>query len=130
MRSLLGIVCAAGMLALGGCVTTAPIENVINAPIVVPSGKTIAPSDVATAIERAGRALGWELAAEAPGLFGARLRLRNHLAVVKIEYDQKAYSIRYADSANLEAKDGLIHRAYNEWIENLDRAIRAQLEML
>jgi len=54
----------------------------------------------------------------------------HHLAVVEIEYDERAYSIRYRDSTNLEAKDGQIHPAYNQWIENLDKAIRAELDML
>ena len=129
MRSFLGIACVAVPLVLGGCATAEPIENVTNAPVVAPSGKDLARSDVATAIQRAGRSAGWQLTAEGPGLFTGRLELRSHLAIVEIEYDSKAYSIRYRDSANLDAKDGQIHKAYNQWVENLDKAIRAQLEM-
>ena len=43
--------------------------------------------------------------------------------MVEIEFDERAYSIRYRDSTNLEAKDGQIHPAYNQWIESLDKAI-------
>lgn len=130
MRSVLGIACLAMPLVLGGCATGEPIENVVNVPVVVPSGKNLTRSDVATAIQRAGRSVGWRLIVEGPGLFTGRLELRNHVAVVEIEYDSKTYSIHYRDSANLDAKDGQIHKAYNQWVENLDKAIRAELRML
>lgn len=129
MRPFLGIACMAVPLLLG-CATGEPIVNIADAPVVAPSGKELLRRDVATAIERAGRSLGWQLIVEGPGLFTGRLQLRNHLAVVEIEYDAKAYSIRYRDSANLDARDGEIHKAYNQWVENLDKAIRAQLGML
>ncbi len=130
MRSFLGIACVAMSLALGGCATGEPIENVTNAPVVAPPGRNLTRSDVAEAIRRAGRSVGWQLIAEGPGLFTGRLERRNHLAVIEIEHDSKAYSIRYRDSANLDAKDGQIHKAYNQWVELLDKAIRAQLKSL
>jgi hypothetical protein len=129
MRSFLGIACVAMPLAVGGCATGEPIENVSDAPVVAAAGKNLTRSDVAVAIQRAGRSIGWQLIAEGPGVFTGRLQLRGHLAVVEIEYDSKAYSIRYRDSANLDAKDGQIHKAYNHWVENLDQAIRAELRM-
>ena len=127
MRSFLGMACVAMPLVLGGCATGEPIENVANAPAVAPSGKNLTRSDVAVAIQRAARSVGWQLIAEGPGLFTGRLQRRHHLAIVEIEYDSTAYSIRYRDSTNLDAKNGEIHRAYNQWIENLDQAIRAEL---
>jgi hypothetical protein len=68
------------------------------------------------------------MTAEAPGLLSARLVRRRHVAVVEIEYDAASYSIRYRDSANLDARDGRIHEAYNEWVRKLDQAVRAELE--
>jgi len=130
MRAFFGVACTALALALGGCATVEPIEDVTDAPVVAAKGKTVAPGDVGTAIQRAGQSLGWQLLAEAPGLFTGRRQLRHHLAVVEIEFDERAYSIRYRDSTNLEAKDGQIHPAYNQWIESLDKAIRAELGML
>jgi hypothetical protein len=47
--------------------------------------------------------------------------------VVDIEHDAKSYSIKYRDSQNLNFADGQIHKNYNGWIQNLDKAIRAQL---
>jgi hypothetical protein len=117
-------------LLLGGCATSERIHNVIDAPIIAPGGKTLSMGQVRTAIERAGRSLGWQLLAERPGLFSGRLALRTHVAVVEIEHDSKSYSIRYRGSTNLDAADGEIHKAYNQWIEKLDRAIRAELKTL
>jgi hypothetical protein len=53
--------------------------------------------------------------------------LRTHVAVVDIDYDQRAYNIRYKDSTNLDYTGTTIHRNYNGWVENLDKAIKAQL---
>jgi hypothetical protein len=127
MRLIIGILLVGAML---GCVTNEPIQNVTNAPIIVPPGENVSMNNVATAIQRAGKSLGWQLNADGPGLFTGRLALRSHLAVVEIEHDTKSYSIRYRDSMNLDAKAGEIHKSYNQWVQNLDKAIRAQLEML
>ena len=115
------------MLA-GACATQQPIHDVIDARIVVPESKSLSMGEVRTAIERAGRSLGWQLLAERPGVFSGRLSLRAHVAVIEIEHDDRTYSIRYRDSTNLDAADGRIHHAYNEWIEKLDRAIQAELK--
>jgi hypothetical protein len=116
------------VLLAGACATNEPIHDVIDAQIIAPAGAALTMGQVRTAIERAGRSLGWQLAAERPGMFSGRLVLRTHVAVVRIEHDAETYSIRYIDSSNLVAADGLIHRAYNDWIEKLDRAIRTELE--
>ncbi len=49
-----------------------------------------------------------------------------HAAVVDIEHDTRSYSIKYRDSTNLNAGDGMIHSNYNGWIQNLEKAIRVQ----
>ncbi|MGH8726163.1 MAG: hypothetical protein ACREU1_15015 [Burkholderiales bacterium] len=125
MRFLLPFVAA---LLAGACATNEPIHDVSDAPIIAPAGASLSMGEVRAAIERAGRSLGWQLLAERPGMFSGRLALRSHVAVVEIEHDAKSYSIRYRDSINLDAAGGQIHRAYNQWIEKLDRAIRAELE--
>ena len=52
--------------------------------------------------------------------------------MVDIKYDHKSYSIDYKDSTNLnhDAAKGQIHRNYNGWIQNLDKAIQAQLSAI
>ncbi|MGH8704453.1 MAG: hypothetical protein ACREUO_03440 [Burkholderiales bacterium] len=89
--------------------------------------------DVHKAILRAGPGSGWVLQSEAPdrlvgrAMFGAGDR---HVAVVTIQHDTKQYSITYRESVNLNADPSanLIHRAYNEWVAKLDKAIRSELQ--
>ena len=127
---MLAILAAAAALVLAGC-TTAPIQNVEQAPIVLASGKTsVTMTEVNNAIVRAGTRLGWQMQPQAPGRLRGRLALRTHTAIVDVEHDTKTYSIKYRDSTNLDAKDGMIHKNYNGWIQNLDKAIRAELVSL
>jgi hypothetical protein len=125
MRILVGILIAAVLVA-AGCGTTQPIYNVEKAPIVGPGGKALSMAEVQQAIVRAGSQLGWQMQPEAPGRIAGKLALRTHLAVVDIEHDTKTYSIKYRDSSNLDARDGTIHRNYNGWVQNLEKAIRVQ----
>jgi hypothetical protein len=121
-----GILAAAATLFVAGCGTTQPIYNVQSAPITGPGAKTLSMTEVQQAILRAGTQLGWQMQPERPGRISGRLALRTHLAVVDIEHDTKSYSIKYRDSTNLDARDGMIHRNYNGWIQNLEKAIRVQ----
>jgi hypothetical protein len=55
-----------------------------------------------------------------------------HTVVVSIPYTAATYSINYKDSVNMEYRpqsDGtfLINRSYNNWVKNLDQAIRANM---
>jgi len=129
MRSLVGIL-AAAVLVVAGCSTTQPVQNVQNSPIILPPGKAVTMQQVTTAIMRAGTRLGWQMQPEAPGRLSGRIALRTHTAVVDVEHDTKSYSIKYRDSTNLDAKDGMIHKNYNGWIQNLDKSIRAELTLL
>jgi hypothetical protein len=122
------IVLLAAAFSLAGCATQEPIRDVVASPVGTPADPDLSMGEVRTAIERAGRSLGWQMFAEQPGTLSGRLALRSHVAVVEIEFDTAHYSIRYRESTNLDAADGHIHEAYNEWVEKLDRAIRAELE--
>ncbi|MCL1985623.1 MAG: hypothetical protein FWG59_04165 [Betaproteobacteria bacterium] len=55
-----------------------------------------------------------------------------HTVVVSIPYTAKSYSINYKSSSNMGYKaksDGTfsIHPNYNNWVNNLDKAIRANI---
>lgn len=121
-----GILVTAALLALGACGTTQPIYNVESSPIAGPSGKSLSMTEVQQAIMRAGTQLGWQMQAEGPGRISGRIALRTHTAVIDVEHTTKTYSIKYRDSQNLDARDGMIHRNYNGWIQNLEKAIRVQ----
>lgn len=116
-----------------GCTTHGnPIINVENAPVPTGAGKTLTAEQVQQAILRAGPMSGWVIQQEQPGrmmgraAFGAGDR---HVAVVNIQYDAKTYSITYRDSVNLAANpaENKIHKAYNDKVASLDRAIRNEL---
>lgn len=121
---LIALFLTAAALVFAGCSHNQPIYNVEKTPIT--SSKPMTMTEVQQAILRAGAQAGWQMQPEGPGKIGGRLALRQHLAVVDIEYDTKAYSIKYRDSSNLNAADGTIHKNYNSWIQNLEKAIRVQ----
>jgi len=82
-----------------------------------------------SAIKQAGRSLGWRITSIRPGVAKGRLYIRKHMAVVNIYYNRYSYSIRYSYSKNLKynAQKKTIHKHYNGWIKNLERAIDARL---
>ena len=56
----------------------------------------------------------------------ATLNLRTHVAVTEITYNEQVFSILYVDSTNLQYDGTSIHKNYNGWIQNLERAISQQ----
>jgi hypothetical protein len=131
MKSIGILVAAAALVFLGACGQTQPIYNVESAPIILPPGKKQPTmNEVTTAIMRAGTRLGWTMAPEGPGRLSGRIALRTHTAVIDVDHTTKSYTIKYRDSSNLDARDGMIHRNYNGWIQNLDKAIRSELTLL
>lgn len=118
---LLAAACA--VLVLAGC-RTAPVMNVVDAPV----GAARSAQQVEQAIISAGNSLGWQMRPGGPGRIEGTLLLRDHRAVVDIDYTPRTYSIRYKSSSSSLHYDGnTIHKNYNGWIENLDRAIRNRL---
>jgi len=113
---------------LAGC-KTAPIYEVVAQPLGVPTGKDVSMPDVEKAIVRGGMRAGWQVSPEAPGRASARYTQGPHTATVGIEYDTKAYSIKLRETS--VRNDGTsVHRAYNNWVQNLDRSIRTELATL
>ena len=82
---------------------------------------------VQNAIVVAGTQLGWKMEPLNPGTITGTIELRTHRAVVEVTYDTKTYNIKYKDSLNLDYNGTSIHKNYNGWIENLDKAIQVQL---
>ena len=113
-----------------GC-RTSPILNVPNQAIATQNDK-VTSEEIYKAISRAGASLGWNMQKKSDGIILATLNLRDHQAVVVIKYTSKNYSIMYKSSKNLkyDAEDQTIHSNYNGWIENLENAIKAQVNFL
>ena len=125
-RALRRILIVLAAVLLAACAKGQPVYNVHDS-VVVTNKANPTPDDVRQAIIRAGTQLGWQMRADRPGHILGTLTLRTHVAVVDIDYDRKAYSIKYKDSTNLEYNGSTIHGNYNSWVQNLDRAIKSQL---
>jgi hypothetical protein len=129
LRTFGGILAVTAILFCAGCARTQPVFDVIQAPVAANKANPSA-DDVRQAIVRAGSGLGWQMSPDRPGHVTGRLLMRSHVAVVDIDYAPKTYSIKYRESTNLNFEAGTIHRNYNVWIQDLDRAIKAQLQLL
>ncbi|MGH6624128.1 MAG: hypothetical protein ACREBN_09160 [Burkholderiaceae bacterium] len=121
---VVGLVVAAVLLA--SC-RTVPIYNVKDAPVNTAAGQASSLAAVEQAIVRAGNQLGWTMKVETPTLITGTLNLRTHAAVVSIPFSTTSFSILYKSSANLDQQGDSIHKNYNSWVQNLEKAIRAQL---
>lgn len=119
---------AVAMTSHAACMRCGPIQNVTDASVPSPGGKSLSRDDVKKSIMRAGGTLGWKMDDSAPGKITGTLNVRTHTAVIEIPYSTKSYSINYKSSVNLEDKgDGTIHNNYNGWVKNLAKGIDAQL---
>lgn len=117
------IIVLAAALSLGAC-RSAPIYTVDSAVMAAPADATL--DGVTAAIKRAGAGLGWQMIDDGPGKITGKLYLRSHIAIVSISFDTRQFSIAYQDSTNLNYDGRLIHKNYNGWIQNLEKAILAQ----
>ena len=124
-RTIAVVLLTASLALMVGC-RTATLMDVKDAPVEAAS-KQVTADEVKEAILRAGARLGWRMREEKPGHLVGTLHLRSHMAQVDIPYSTKSYSILYKDSENLKYNGTSIHRNYNGWVQNLDRAIRTQL---
>jgi len=129
-RVFQGFAAVAAFVLLTGFGPGAPVRDVVSAPI--PPNPAATMEAVEKAILRAGLTLGWQMTPMGPGRVEGVLNLRRHQAVVDITYDTKAYNITYRTSTNLDydAARRTIHSNYNGWIQNLEKAIRAQVTVL
>ena len=128
MRKIVGILMI-GIAAAGfaGC-RIAPVMDIVDAPVVEPAvGQKLSAAQVKLAIQRAATTLGWQIKEVQPFLLEGTLTLRKHMAQVNIPYSAQRYSIVYKDSKNLDYDGTQIHKNYNGWVENLDKAIKVQM---
>ncbi|MGP9803099.1 hypothetical protein [Rheinheimera sp. NSM] len=105
-------------------VTAAPIENITDAPI----GHELNIEQIKKAVLLAGSGRGWQMKETTDGQIEAVLNIRKHQAIVRIDYNLHSYSITYVDSTNLKAKNGQIHKNYNNWVNNLNNDIKKYLQ--
>ena len=125
MLKIAGFLLAALML-VAGC-TAKPIYNAENRQIPL-SAQQFPLERIETLLIQAGQKRNWKFTREALGhLSGGAGPAEAYSAIVDIYFDQKTYRIIYRSSAGLEARNGTIHRAYNNWIHFLERDIDSTL---
>jgi hypothetical protein len=128
LQKLFIIALSLTMTMLVGCRSDA-VYNVEDAAV-VSSVDNVSLDAVKKAIMRAGGGLGWVMKDAGAGKMIGTLSLRKHVAVVDIDYSTKSYSIRYKDSQELNYDGTNIHKNYNGWVQNLQRGIQTQLNLL
>ena len=87
---------------------------------------------VKQAIFQAGAKKGWVMNEVKPGEVEGLLAVRSHEVRVRIPYTANSYAIYYEGSSNMNynAKKKTIHRKYNQWVLNLDLAIRRAMNVV
>jgi hypothetical protein len=125
---VLAVLCASAVFLIG-CNKTVPLINYENSPIVTVGGKADM-DKIKKAIIVAGTRIGWQMQPVTDGHIVGSLFTRGHMAKVDIKYNQDTYSITYKDSSNLLYDGSEIHRQYNNWVDRLNRQIRAELSSI
>jgi len=148
MKTILRLVAiSVSILFITGCVSIIPLDNIDDHTIV----QELSEQQVKEAVHTGIGAAGWTVENEAAGKILATYTIRSHTIAVNIRYTEKNYSINYAYSINMKvhctendkakgvmltkwpeqicggARPALIHRAYNEWVENLNSEINTAL---
>ncbi|THB67364.1 MAG: hypothetical protein D6B27_04690 [Gammaproteobacteria bacterium] len=106
-----------------------PIKSMSNRQVTSLGDKNVTKEMVKKAIMRAAIHKGWTIKETSDNTLRGTLNLRKHTAIIDITYSEKAYSIKYVDSANLnyDSKTHTIHRQYNNWVIYLDRSIQVYI---
>jgi hypothetical protein len=130
IRTLL-VLLAAALAASTAHARGAPIQNYDDLPIATADGKPLTAEQVKNAIIASGGRSRWTASVQPGNVVRMTYSPRGHVAVVDVAYTAKTYSIRYADSSNLnyaaDGKSGVIHPNYNKWVNNLRQAIEVSL---
>ena len=105
-----------------------PMMEIIDSPVVWANGTPVDIGVVQRAILFALVAKDWKAQQVEPGLIHAVLRRDDWVAEIDIPYTATSYSIKYANSVNLDynAQKHVIHRNFNKWLTNLRQIIDAE----
>ena len=130
MTRPIGLVLVMALLALASC-RSAPVRNVDQALLMAPLDVTL--EEVTTGIVRAGALRDWRMTEIAPGHLVAEIEVRGrHRAAADVFFDTRVFSIqyRYSENLNFDARRGLIHPNYNEWVMNLRSDIQREMRAI
>ena len=114
MRNFLSLIVFSFVFILTGCGGTSPVQkSSISAP------QKVSDIKVRNAIIRAGNQYGWRMKIINHGQILATRYKRGYMASTEIKYSHKSYSLNY--------KSATKKSYYDEWVGQLDHAIKEQL---
>jgi hypothetical protein len=95
-----------------------PMVEIIDAPVVAPTGKAADIQAVQAAILAGCIDKGWVAHVVSPGLIHATLTKPDYTAELDIPFTASSYSIKYSNSEHLDysAEKHVIHRNFNRWL--------------
>lgn len=100
-------------------------------PVAIPAG--LDQEQVTKDIKRALIGRGWSINDEKPGEIQSTLFLREHVARIRVTWDQKQVRLAYVDSDNLDYKEKqgkrYIHSNYLGWIGFLVQDLNTNFEV-
>ncbi len=87
---------------------------------------------VYNSIIESGKFLGWNMKQTNKNTIIGKLVIRDHIAKVKIAFNENSYSINLLEAHNLNYNkaENSIHKNYNGWVKNLENQINARLTTL
>lgn len=135
MNLKIALATVAAVVILVGCGrATVPVVNYNDVGFTTTSKKpTLA--QVKKAILTAAETKGWLVNDKGPGKMDATLTVRGkHTVIVLITYSTSTFSINYVDSTDMKygLKNGepSIHPYYNEWVQELEDAIKIEVKQI
>jgi len=97
------------------------VRGIRSNTVEVPAGASA--DQVGEDLAKALRGRGWDITASTPGHIDATLHVREHVASIRIAYDEHQATFSYVDSTNLEylVEDGVasVHHNYYNWVNYL-----------
>ena len=112
------------LVGISAC-RTAPVHNVARSVFSAPVTANMA--ELSEAIWAAGRREGWRVREVGPGQLRAEKNLRTHRALVAIQYDTRGFGITLLEADDLMYDGQRVHKAYNEWVEQLEKRIQEEI---
>ena len=125
---------AAAALLVGCGRATVPVVNYNDVAFTTTTTKVTLPQ-VKKAIQVAAETKGWVVTDKGPGKMDATLTVRGkHTVIVLITYTTSSFSINYVDSIDMKygTRDGEahIHPYYNNWVKELEEAIKIEVKQI
>ncbi len=115
------------LMTISACERTQPIYNVDHDVVPEATQEKLSAKQVGDIIAKTAVSKGWVVNRVKPGLLHCSIKWREHSAVVDITYSKHNYNIHLDSSENLLQSNGMIHRNYNERVQQLQDEIDRKL---